>query len=76
MFGQKSDAKKNRIDPKLVGSWWVDNGKFYELHKADGKTDVYTYEVLDGTHVKFKEDHMSIKQVSENYEFVDTKMED
>lgn len=122
-FGQKSDAKKNRIDPKLVGSWngeeddqqiagmhkswimhrfddgkflllfvavengeattytekgqwWVENGKFYELHKVDGKTDVYTYEVLDNTHIKFKEDHMSIKQVSGNYEFIDTKMED
>ncbi len=122
-YGQKTDSKKNRIDPKLVGSWsgeeddkqiagmhkswimhrfddgkflllfvavqdgetttftekgqwWVDNGKFYELHKTDGKTDVYTYEVLDNTHVKFKEDHMSIKQASENYEFTDTKMED
>lgn len=122
-FGQKSDSKKNQIDPKLVGSWsgeeddkqiagmhkswimhrfddgkflllfvavqegetttftekgqwWVDNGKFYELHKGDGKTDVYTYEVLDSNHVKFKEVHLSIKQVSENYEFIDTKMED
>lgn len=122
-FGQNPDTKKNKIDPKLVGSWsgeeddkqivgmhkswimhrfddgkflllfvavqdgeintvtekgqwWVNDGKFYELHKTDGKTDIYTYEVLDDKHVKFKEDKMSIKQNSEDYEFIDTKMED
>ena len=30
-----------------TGSWWVENGKFYEFHDFTKKTDHYSYEVLN-----------------------------
>lgn len=34
------------------GKWWVENGKYYELHNYDGVTDIYDYEVIDDS-IKF-----------------------
>ena len=42
------------------GKWWVENGKFYELHNFDGLTDIYDYEVIEDS----------------TYSFLDYKIED
>jgi len=74
LFIAVHDGKTTTFAEK--GQWWVENGKFYELHKEDGKTDVYDYQILDKDHVKFKAAQLSIEQNNENYEFIDTKLED
>jgi hypothetical protein len=56
------------------GKWWLKDGLFYELHN-DGKTDIYSYEILDENQIKFKAKEMSIGQENNNYEFIDTKVE-
>lgn len=58
------------------GQWWIEGGKFYELHKGSGKTDIYDYQVLDKDHVKFKSTHLAIDHENQNYEFIDTRIED
>lgn len=58
------------------GKWWIENGVFYELHFASGKTDTYSYEVLDDEHIKFKLKSTGISFSNEDYEFIDTKMKE
>ncbi|AZA72998.1 hypothetical protein [Chryseobacterium indoltheticum] len=58
------------------GQWWVENGEFHELHFNSGNTDVYTYEVPDKSHIKFKSKNMSMDMINNEYSFVDTKIED
>lgn len=58
------------------GQWWVENGEFHELHFNSGNTDVYTYEVPDKSHIKFKSQNMSMDMINNEYSFVDTKIED
>ncbi|MGG5208738.1 hypothetical protein ACQWU4_07300 [Chryseobacterium sp. MIQD13] len=74
LFVAVQDGKTTTFTEK--GQWWVEDGKFYELHKADGKTDVYDYQVIDKDHVKFKASQMSLEQNNENYEFIDTRIEE
>ena len=74
LFVAVQDGKTTTFTEK--GQWWVENGKFYELHKGDGKTDVYDYKVLDEDHIKFKASQLSLEQNNENYEFVDTRIEE
>lgn len=57
-----------------TGKWWTDNGRYYELHSYDDKTDIYTYEVLNDKQVKFKTETISIDMENNNYEFIDTKI--
>ncbi|WP_333601040.1 hypothetical protein [Flavobacterium sp.] len=57
------------------GKWWIENNTFYEYHNNSKETDVYTYQVLDETHVKFKMKSTQIDYANENYEFIDTKLE-
>lgn len=59
---------------KEEGKWWVADGKYYEFHSYDNKTDVYSYSVLDPTHVKFKTINMSVEVENPEYEFIDTKV--
>lgn len=56
------------------GQWWVDKGEFNELHFSSGKTDVYSYKVLDRNHVKFKARKLSIDHEVPDYEFIDTRV--
>lgn len=56
------------------GKWWIKDGLFYELHN-DGKTDTYTYEILDENQIKFKAKDLSLGFENSNYEFIDTKVE-
>ena len=55
------------------GKWWVENGKYYELHNVDGVTDIYDYEVIDNS-VKFKSIELMGKKDT-TYTFFDYKIE-
>ncbi len=58
------------------GQWWIEDGKFYELHTYSGLTDIYDYKVLDKNHVKFKSTNLAIDMEVETYEFIDTRLEE
>ncbi len=58
------------------GKCWTVGTMFYEYHNNSKKTDVYTYQVLDENHVKFKMKSSGIGQDNEEYEFIDTKLQD
>lgn len=55
------------------GTWWTNNGKYYELHKIDNVIDVYNYTVLENGDVKFKSIEFTGKQ-DDTYEFTDYKI--
>lgn len=67
---KKDGEEHNSIE---TGSWWIEDGKFYEAHSESGMTDIYTYEVLDKNHVKFRSFDISIDMNKEVYEFIDTR---
>ena len=56
------------------GKWWVENGKYYELHYYDGVTDVYDYEIIEDS-VKFKSIELMGKKDS-TYSFFDYKIQE
>lgn len=56
------------------GKWWVEDGKYYELHNFDKVIDIYDYEVLDDS-VKFNSIELMGKKDA-NYSFYDYKIED
>ena len=56
------------------GSWWVKDGKFYELHDVSGKTDMYEYTILNESQVKFKTISLGIDHTNQEYEFIDTRV--
>lgn len=56
-----------------TGTWWVENGKFYEFHDFTKKTDHYSYEVLNKNQVKFKAEHIGVEMNKSDYEFIDTR---
>lgn len=74
LFTTVQDCKVDQHVEK--GQWWIENGEFHELHYDSGMTDVYTYEVLDHSHVKFKSKEQSMEMATNNYTFVDTKIEE
>lgn len=56
------------------GKWWVENGKYYELHNYDGVTDIYDYEVIDDS-IKF----IAVEVMGDKnskYTFFDYKIEE
>jgi hypothetical protein len=57
------------------GKWWVENGKYYELHNYDKKTDIYDYEIVDGSTVNFKSIELMGKK-NNTYTFSDYKIEE
>ena len=68
-FTQDGETNKN----VETGTWWIQDGKFYEAHSESGMTDIYTYNVLDKNHIKFKAVHNSMEMNTESYEFIDTR---
>jgi hypothetical protein len=56
------------------GKWWVENGKYYELHNYDGVIDIYNYEVIDDS-IKFKSIELMGKKDS-TYSFFDYKIQE
>ncbi len=55
------------------GTWWIEDGKFYEYHNNTQMTDIYTYKILNDKQVKFKSVKISIDMEKTDYEFIDTK---
>lgn len=55
------------------GTWWTENGTYYENHDASGLTDIYKYEVMDAKHIKFVAEKMSSPMYTGTYEFIDIK---
>ncbi|ACU07488.1 hypothetical protein FIC_01038 [Flavobacteriaceae bacterium 3519-10] len=56
-----------------TGNWWVQGNKFYEYHEESGKTDVYTYTVLNENQIKFKSESISVGMNNDGYEFIDSR---
>jgi len=65
--------KGNTYNHIEKGSWWIENGKFYEFHEDSGKTDLYRYEILDKNRIKFTAESISIEMATEKYSFIDTR---
>ena len=53
------------------GSWWVENGKFYEFHENSQKTDIYNYTLVNKNEILFHSFQMSKSITGESYEFID-----
>lgn len=53
------------------GSWWVENGKFHELHENSQQTDTYDYTIVNKNEILFKSIEMSVPMTGESYEFTD-----
>lgn len=68
-FTQDGETNKN-IE---TGTWWIQDGKFYEAHSESGMTDIYTYDVLDKNHIKFRAVKSSMDMNTDSYEFIDTR---
>lgn len=66
-----------KIDQQVEkGQWWIENGEFHELHFTSGQTDIYNYQILDPSHIKFKTKEQSMEMATDEYTFVDTRIED
>ncbi|WP_415325513.1 hypothetical protein [Chryseobacterium sp. MMS23-Vi53] len=74
LFTTVQDCKVDQHVEK--GQWWIENGEFHELHFDSGNTDVYTYKILDKSQVQFKSKSVSMDMNSNEYTFVDTRIED
>lgn len=59
-----------------TGKWWIENGIFHEFHDYSGKTDLYSYEVLNKDQIKFSAKNFNVDMVSDTYEFIDTRKKD
>jgi hypothetical protein len=57
------------------GKWWTENGKFYELHFRDDKTNIYSYELIDEGHVKFEGIKLGSDFEKIEYESTESKIE-
>ncbi len=57
------------------GKWKVKDGLIYETFDSDGKTDVYSIEILDDNNIKFKAKEISIDMDNKEYEFTETRQE-
>ncbi|MBU4539280.1 MAG: hypothetical protein L6264_05435 [Weeksellaceae bacterium] len=69
VFTQNGRSQKSQE----TGNWWVEGNKFYEFHEESGKTDIYTYSVLNENQVKFKSQSISVNMNNDSYEFIDTR---
>ena len=56
------------------GTWWTENGKYYELHDFDGVVDSYNYSVT-AEGVDFQSIELMGKKDT-SYKFTDFKIED
>lgn len=74
IFTTVQNCKVNQHVEK--GQWWIENEAFHELHFDSGGTDVYTYQVLDSSHVKYQSKSLAIEMAGSEYTFIDTKIED
>lgn len=68
------DKKGNVTQTTENGKWWVQDGKFYELHNFDGVVDSYNYEII-GNSIKFTAVEV-MGDTNSNYTFYDYKIEE
>jgi hypothetical protein len=54
------------------GKWWVENGKYYELHNYDGVVDIYNYQAI-GDDIKFTAVEV-MGDKNSSYTFVDYRI--
>lgn len=57
------------------GSWWTNDGKFYEFHRKANVTDVYNYKIVNENQIEFRSIELSGKK-DNTYFFIDEKIED
>lgn len=57
------------------GKWEVKDGLYHETFEVDGKTDIYSVEIIDDNTVKYKAKVLSIEFENKDYEFVETREE-
>lgn len=57
------------------GKWEVKDGLLHETFDIDGKTDVYTIEVIDNNIVKYRAKELSVDFNNTDYEFTETREE-
>ncbi len=72
MFTTIEDCEVDHIVER--GKWRIKDGLFYEKHNS-GKTDIYSYQIIDDSHIKFKAKQIGVEVANEAYEFIDTKLE-
>ncbi|WP_460219451.1 hypothetical protein [Psychroserpens sp. MEBiC05023] len=70
----KATLDNEIIEGTELGIWWIEDGLFHEFHNDSGKTDIYYYEIISKTQIKFKAKKMSFEVFNEDYEFIDTKI--
>lgn len=73
-FTAKLDGED--VSSNETGTWWIEDGKFHEYHEYSDMTDIYDYEILSKTKVKFKSVVMAMDMNTESYEFIDHKVKD
>jgi hypothetical protein len=67
--------KKGKVTQETEnGRWWVENGKYYELHNYDGVTDIYDYEIVENS-IKFTAVEV-MGDKNSKYTFFDYKIEE
>ncbi|PKB15130.1 hypothetical protein [Flavobacterium sp. 5] len=67
--------KKGKVTQNTEnGKWWVENGKYYELHNYDGVTDIYDYQLTDDG-IKFTAVEV-MGDKNSKYTFFDYKIEE
>ena len=75
LFTNVEDGEVTHFAEK--GRWWIDEkGIFNEYHNNSKKTDTYTYIMIDENNVKFKSKFLSMSHENQDYEFIDTKLND
>ncbi len=57
------------------GKWDIKEGLLYETFDIDGKTDVYTIELIDDNTIKYKAKELSLEFNIKDYEFTETREE-
>lgn len=68
------DKKGNVTQTTENGKWWIQDGKFYELHNYDGGIDIYNYEVINNS-IKFTGVDV-LGDTNTKYTFYDYKIEE
>lgn len=59
------------------GTWYIKDGLFHEkTNSKNAEEDIYEYEILDNDHIKFRAKKMSAEMNTEQYEFIDARLEE
>jgi len=58
------------------GSWYTNDGVYYEYHDVSGLTDIYYYTVLSDKQNKYTAKSLSIDFENEAYTYIETRVEE